>query len=54
LEAIEFKNRIRAAYLKRQDSNSTRIVLIDASQSIQEIEMAIAAKIDNLHTESYG
>ena len=53
-EAVEFKNRIRAAYLKRQDSNSTRIVLIDASQSIQEIELAIAAKIDALHAKSYG
>lgn len=53
-EAIEFKNRIRAAYLKRQDSNATRIVLVDASQSIQEVEMAIAAKIDDLHTKSYG
>jgi len=53
-EAIEFKNRIRAAYLKRQDHNSMRIVLVDAAQSIQEIEFEIATRIDDLHARSLG
>ena len=53
-EAIEFKNRIRAAYLKRQNHNSTRIVLVDAAQSIQEIQSEIATQIDNLHAKSHG
>ena len=53
-EAIDFKNRIRAAYLKRQNHNSTRIVLVDAAQSIQEIQSEIATQIDNLHAKSHG
>ncbi|MCP4952866.1 MAG: dTMP kinase [Proteobacteria bacterium] len=53
-EAIEFKNRIRAAYLKRQNHNSTRIFLVDAAQSIQEIQSEIATQIDNLHAKSHG
>ena len=53
-EAIEFKNRIRTAYLRRQDHHSTRIVLVDASRSIQEIEIEIAKQISDLQARPDG
>ena len=53
-EAIEFKKRIRTAYLRRQDHHSTRIVLVDASRSIQEIEIEIAKQISDLQARPDG
>jgi len=50
LEQIEFFKQVRKAYHQRVEADPERFVVIDASQTLTDVQSAIAAELDNLLT----
>ena len=51
-EQIEFFDRVRQGYLKIAEENPERCAVIDASQSLEQVQASIEAVLENFYSQA--
>jgi dTMP kinase len=51
-EQIEFFDRVRQGYLKIAEENPERCTVIDASQSLDQVQASIEAVLENFYSQA--